>query len=274
MTVESLHSDLEGKQRLLCEDTGKLSYDKRCEKRNTPVLFFHFLHPRSVFICSIPSSQCICNLRKPHRHKDCILWRLHSLCLEIRKELRALGFPNSSVGKEPACNAGERYSIPGSGRSPGEGVGFPLQYYWASLVARLVKNVPAMWETWIQSLVWENRLKKGKATHSSILAWRIPWTVQSMGLQRVDDWVTFTLRALFQIGWAGWSAELRICRWLEGGHQTCRGWGPRREEVHPGKEGAENRFCYLAFLLHVELDHDRCPTESVLSLSRATGGLK
>ena len=56
----------------------------------------------------------------------------------------------------------------------GEGLGYPLQYSWASLVAQLVKNLPAMWETWIRSLDWEDPLKKGKATHSSILAWRIP----------------------------------------------------------------------------------------------------
>ena len=58
-------------------------------------------------------------------------------------------------------------------------------YNWASLVAQLVKNLPAMWETWVQSLGWEDPLEKGKATHSSILAWRIPWTIQSMGSQRV-----------------------------------------------------------------------------------------
>ena len=61
----------------------------------------------------------------------------------------------------------------------------PLQYSWASLVAQLVKNPPAMRETWVRSLGWEDPLEKGKATHSSILAWRIPWTVKSMGLQRV-----------------------------------------------------------------------------------------
>ena len=55
----------------------------------------------------------------------------------------------------------------------------------ASLVAQLVKNLPAMWETWVRSLGWEDPLEKGKATHSSILAWRIPWTVWSTGLQRV-----------------------------------------------------------------------------------------
>ena len=59
----------------------------------------------------------------------------------------------------------------------GEGIGYPLQYSWASLVAQLVKNPPAMRETWVQSLGWEDPLEKGKATHFSILAWRIPWTV-------------------------------------------------------------------------------------------------
>ena len=67
--------------------------------------------------------------------------------------------------------------IPGSGRSPGEGIGYPLQYSWISLVAQLVKNLPAMQETWIQSLGWEDPLEKETATYSSILAWRIPWTV-------------------------------------------------------------------------------------------------
>ena len=56
--------------------------------------------------------------------------------------------------------------------------------YWASLVAQLVKTPPAMQETWVQSLGWEDPLEEGTATHSSILAWRIPWTVQSMVLQR------------------------------------------------------------------------------------------
>ena len=88
-----------------------------------------------------------------------------------------LGFPDSSVGKESACNAGDPGAIPGSGRSAGEGTGYPLQYSWASLVAQLVKNPPAIQETWARSLGWEDPLEKGKATHSSILAWRIPWTV-------------------------------------------------------------------------------------------------
>ena len=91
--------------------------------------------------------------------------------------LLGLGFPDSSGGKESDCNAGNPGSIPGSGRSSGEGTGYPLQYSWASLVAQQVKNPPAMQETWVQSLGWEDPLEKGKATHSSILARRIPWTV-------------------------------------------------------------------------------------------------
>ena len=86
-------------------------------------------------------------------------------------------FPNSSVGKESACNAGDPGLIPGSGRSAGEWVGYPLQYSRASIMAQLVKNLPAMWETWVQSLGWEDLLEKAKATHSSSLAWRIPWPV-------------------------------------------------------------------------------------------------
>ena len=81
---------------------------------------------------------------------------------------------DSSVGKETACSERDPGSIPGWGRSAGEGRGYPLQYSWASLVAQLVKNLPAMQETWFRSLGWEESLEKGKATHSSILAWRIP----------------------------------------------------------------------------------------------------
>ena len=91
-------------------------------------------------------------------------------------------FPGSSASKEFACNTGDPRSIPGMGRSTGKGIGCPLQYSWASLVAQLVKNLPAVWETWIQSLGWEYPLEKGTATHSSILAWRIPWTWEPGGL--------------------------------------------------------------------------------------------
>ena len=75
--------------------------------------------------------------------------------------------------------------ILGSGRSAGEGIGYPPQYSWDSLVAQVVKNLPAMQGTWVQSLGWEDPMEKGKATHSNILAWRIPWAVWSVGPQRL-----------------------------------------------------------------------------------------
>ena len=80
------------------------------------------------------------------------------------------GFPDSSVSKESSCNAGDPSSIPGSGRSTGDRIGYPLQYFGASLVVQLVKNSPAMWDTWVRSLGGEDPLEKGKATHSIILA--------------------------------------------------------------------------------------------------------
>ena len=80
-----------------------------------------------------------------------------------------MGFPGSSAGKESACDTGDPSSVPGLGRSPGEGIGYPLKYSWASLVAQLVKNLPARWETLVQSPGWEDLLEKGEATHSSFL---------------------------------------------------------------------------------------------------------
>ena len=80
------------------------------------------------------------------------------------------GFPDVSDAEEPTCNAGDPGSIPGSGRSPGEGTGYSLQYSWASLVAQLVKNPPEMWETWVGSLGWDYPVEKGKSVHSNILA--------------------------------------------------------------------------------------------------------
>ena len=96
------------------------------------------------------------------------------------------GLSYSSAGKESTCNAGDPSSIPGPGRSPGEGIGYPFQYFWVSLVAQTVKKPPTMQETWVQSLVWEDPLEEGMATHS----WRIPmergaWWLQSTGSQRV-----------------------------------------------------------------------------------------
>ena len=110
--------------------------------------------------------------------------------------LEKWGFPASSTGKESTCNAGDLGSIPGSERAPGEGIGYPLQYSWISLVALLVKNLPAMWETWVQSLGWEDPLEKGTASHSSILAWRIPWGLYSPWGHKESDtakWVSLSL---------------------------------------------------------------------------------
>ena len=65
-----------------------------------------------------------------------------------------------SAGKESTCNAGDPSSIPGSGRSAGDRIGYPLQCFWSSVVAQLVKNTPAVLEIWVQSLGWEDLLEK------------------------------------------------------------------------------------------------------------------
>ena len=80
--------------------------------------------------------------------------------LSVHPVLRFLGFPDSSVGKESACNAGDPSSIAGSGRSPGDRIGYSLQYSWASLVVQLVKIPPVMQETPVQLLGWEDPLEK------------------------------------------------------------------------------------------------------------------
>ena len=89
-----------------------------------------------------------------------------------------MSFPGSSLGKESAYNAGDPSSIPGSGRSPGEGIGYSLQYSWASLVAQTTKNPPVMWETWVQSLGWEEPLEKGMA-----------YALQYSGLENSMDFI-------------------------------------------------------------------------------------
>ena len=80
-------------------------------------------------------------------------WMKHKLESRLPGEISIAsdmqGFPDSSVGKETACNTGDPSSIPGLGRSTGEGIGYPLQYSWAAVVAQVVKNPPAMRETWV-----------------------------------------------------------------------------------------------------------------------------
>ena len=100
--------------------------------------------------------------------------------------------PHSSVGKESACNVGDPSSIPGSGRFAEEGIGYPLQYSWASLVAH--KNLPAMWETWVQSLGWEDPLDKGKAITPVFWPGEFHGLYSPWGSQRViyDKWLSLT----------------------------------------------------------------------------------
>ena len=106
-------------------------------------------------------------------------------------EVVQIGFPRSSDGKESSCNGRDPGSIHGSGRSIREGIGYLLLYSWAFLVVQLVKNSPAVRENWIPSLGWEESLVNETDTHSSILAWRIPWTIQ--GHKESDTTEQFTL---------------------------------------------------------------------------------
>ena len=114
------------------------------------------------------------------------------------------GFPGGSAGKESTCKAGDPGEIPGLGKSPGEGIGYPFQYSWGSLVAQKVKNPPALQETCVRSLGWEDPLEEGMATHLGVLAWRIQWTEEAGGCRpwghRVrHDWTTkySTARCLY-----------------------------------------------------------------------------
>ena len=116
-------------------------------------------------LCGSAGKQSACNVGDPGLIPvQKILWRRARLPTPV-----FLGLSCGSAGKESACNAGDPGWIPGSGRSAGEGIGYPLLYSWASLVAQLVKNLPVMRETSVLSLGWEDPLNKGKATHSSIL---------------------------------------------------------------------------------------------------------
>ena len=102
-------------------------------------------------------------------------------------KIKTLGFPGSSASKESTCNTGGPGLIPGSGRSPREGIGYPLQYSWASVVTQMVNNLLTMWETWVRHLGWENPLEEGMTTHSSILALRIPGIEEPGGLQSMGS---------------------------------------------------------------------------------------
>ena len=112
-----------------------------------------------------------------HAYFTLARWSL-TICLFVFLDLEAhdlerhfpMGFRGSSTGKESACGAGDPSLIPESGRSPGEGIVYPLQYSWASLVSQMVKNPTAIQETWVRSLGQEDPLEEGMARHSSSLA--------------------------------------------------------------------------------------------------------
>ena len=108
--------------------------------------------------------------------------------------IQYLGFPANSAGKESTCNARDPSSITVLGRSPGEGIGYPLHYSRASWVAQMVKYPLAMQETWLWSLGWENPLEDGVVTHYSILAWRNP--MDRKARQATVHWVTKSLKWL------------------------------------------------------------------------------
>ena len=157
-----------------------------------------------------------------------------------KKYICMWGFADSSVGKEFTCNAGDPGSIPGLGKSAGEGTGHPLQYSWASLVAQLVKNPPAMQESWVRSLGWENLLEKRKATHSSILAWRIGAAESRTWLSNIHFTYTFAYRGYFE----------RKETWEK---KTCSSWKYCRKQYL-----YKNEF-YMKAILYEQLNWDCNP---------------
>ena len=130
------------------------------------ITFTHLPAP-THFPCGSAGEESACNAgdlglipglgRSPGERKGYQLWYSgleNSMdCIQLSNfHFKMRGFPHSSVGQESACNAGDPGSIPVLRRSPGEGTGYSLQYSWTYLVAQLVKNPPAVWETWVQSL--------------------------------------------------------------------------------------------------------------------------
>ena len=114
-------------------------------------------------------------------------WEAPFLVINLMRLICYRGFPGSSAGKESTRSVEDLGSVPGLGKYDGEGLGYPLQSTWASLLALILKNLPALQETWVQSLGWEDLLEKGKATHSRILTWVITWTEEPGGLQSMES---------------------------------------------------------------------------------------
>ena len=119
------------------------------------------------------------------QHKD------NPLCVICNKKFTLKLHTVWSIHLHKYNSRWDHSSILGSGRSPGEGTSYPLQYSWASLVAKIIKNSPAVWQTWVRSLDWEYPLEKRMSTHSSILAWRTPmdkgiWRITVHGVAESD----------------------------------------------------------------------------------------
>ena len=128
-----------------------------------------------------------------------------SLCFCIC--LLYLGFPGSSAGKESTCNAEDPGSVPGLGRSTGKGIDYPLQYSWASLMAQLVKNTPAMQETWVWTVGWEDPLEKGKA----VVVNKIPqeFICQALCYSALRLFLKLTFKQWFLL--VSWSYQGAVC---------------------------------------------------------------
>ena len=146
-------------------------------------LYQGFLNVVPLFRVQFSLFSCFTFIQLAQQFSNVQLFATHEL-------INAYVFPGSSAGKEYACNAGVPGLIPGSGSSPAEGISYPFQYSWVSLVAQMVKNPPAMWETWVQLLDGKIPWKKARQPIPVFLCGESPWTeepggLQSVGLQRV-----------------------------------------------------------------------------------------
>ena len=132
---------------------------------------------------------------------------------------QARGFPNSSVGKESPCNAGDPGLIPGLGRSAGERIGYPFQYSWASLVAQLIKNPPAMRETWVRTLGWEDPLEEERLPTPVFWPGEFHGLYSPWGCKELDmtERLSLSLHFHFQLGCVT-SSELHCVSVLWRGH--------------------------------------------------------
>ena len=108
-----------------------------------------------------------------------------------------MAFPDSSVGKESTCNAGDPDSVPGSGRSPEVGIGYPLQFSWASLVAQLVKNPPAVQETWVRFLGWEDPWRRERLPTPVFWPGEFHGLYSPWGCKESDTTIHYTIHMTF-----------------------------------------------------------------------------